>query len=39
MIRNVKIEDIKNLATTILDYKDEKFEIAHTIGIKLGEKI
>lgn len=34
-----KIEGIEDLATTILDYKDGKFEIVDTIGIKLGEKI
>lgn len=36
---NRKIEEIDDVATTILDYENGKFNIVETIGIKLGQNI
>ena len=36
---NKKIEEIDDVATTILEYNNGKFEIIETKGIKFGEDI
>ncbi len=36
---NKKIEKIEDVAITTVDYKEEKFSIIETKGIKLGENI